>query len=172
MNDQNAEIPKKFRDWREARRFRAWELHLKRWTQAQIAEALGVTEGAVSQWFKKVREKGLQSLRSRKGGGPKPKLTPEQLENLTELLAKGPEAYGFRGDVWTRARVGAVIKKEFGVTYSEGHVGRLLGEIDWSRQKPTERASQRDEAEIARWTEETWPVLKKRPLTKEESSFS
>jgi transposase len=172
MTDQNTEIPKNFRDWREARRFRAWELHLKRWTQAQIAEALGVTEGAVSQWFKKVREQGLQSLRSRKGGGPKPKLTAEQLESLPELLTKGPEAYGFRGDVWTRARVGAVIKKEFGVAYSEGHVGRLLGKIGWSRQKPTERASQRDEAEIARWNEETWPELKKRPLTKEESSFS
>jgi len=172
MNDQNAEIPKKFRDWREARRFRAWELHLKRWTQSQIAEALGVTEGAVSQWFKKVREKGLQSLRSRKGGGPKPKLSAKHLERLPELLAKGPEAYGFRGDVWTRARVGAVIKKEFGVAYSEGHVGRLLEKIGWSRQKPAERASQRDEAEITRWNEETWPELKKRPLTKGESSFS
>ena len=172
MNDQNAEIPQEFHDWREARRFRAWELHLKGWTQAQIAEALGVTEGAVSQWFKKVREKGLQSLCSRKGGGPKPRLTVEQLESLPELLAKGPEAYGFRGDVWTRARVGAVIKKEFGVAYSEGHVGRLLSQIGWSRQKPTERASQRDEAEIARWKEETWPELKKKPLTKEEPSSS
>jgi transposase len=172
MNDQNTEIPKKFHDWREARRFRAWELHLKEWTQAQIAEALGVTEGAVSQWFKKVREKGLQSLCSRTGGGPKPGLTAEQLESLPELLEKGSEAYGFRGDVWTRARVGAVIKKEFGVAYSEGHVGRLLSKIDWSRQKPTERASQRDEAEIVRWSEETWPELKKRPLTKEEPSSS
>jgi transposase len=65
-----------------------------------------------------------------------------------------------------------VIKKELGVTYSEGHVGRLLSEIGWSRQKPTERASQRDEAKIARWNEETWPELKKRPLTKEEPSSS
>jgi transposase len=171
MTDQNAEIPKDFRDWREARRFRAWALHLKGWTQARIAEALGVTEGAISQWFKKVREKGLQSLRSRKGGGPKPKITSEQLESLPELLAKGPETYGFRGDVWTRARVGAVIEKEFGVSYSEVHVGRLLGEIGWTRQKPTERASQRDEVEIARWNEETWPEIKRRPLTKGESSF-
>jgi transposase len=155
MTNQDTEIPEKFRDWREARRFRAWELHLKGWTQARVAEALGVTEGAVSQWFKKVRKEGLQSLRSRKGGGPKPKIRSEQLEGLPELLAKGPEAYGFRGDVWTRARVGAMIEKEFGASYSEVHVGRLLGEIGWTRQKPTERASQRDEVEIARWNEET-----------------
>jgi transposase len=172
MTDEKAKTPEKFSDWREARRFRAWELHLKGWTQARIAEALGVTEGAVSRWFKRVREEGLQSLRSRKGGGPKPRITSEQLESLPELLAKGPGAYGFRGDVWTRARVGAVIEKELGVSYSEVHVGRLLREIGWTRQKPTERASQRDEVEIARWNEETWPELKKRPPTREESSFS
>lgn len=172
MNDQTEDIPKNYSHWREARRFRAWELHLIGWTQAQIAEALGVTAGAVSQWFKKVRENGLQSLRSRKGGGPNPKLTAEQLGRVPELLAKGSEAYGFRGDIWTRARVGAVIKKEFGVVYSEGHVGRLLDKVGWSRQKPAERASQRDEAEIARWNEETWPELKKKPTTTSEPSFS
>jgi transposase len=48
-----------------------------------------------------------------------------------------------------------MIEKEFGASYSEVHVGRLLGEIGWTRQKPTERASQRDEVEIARWNEET-----------------
>jgi hypothetical protein len=49
MTNQDTEIPEKFRDWREARRFRAWELHLKGWTQARVAEALGqpmVQEGA------------------------------------------------------------------------------------------------------------------------------
>jgi hypothetical protein len=39
---------------------------------------------------------------------------------LPELLAKGAEAYGFRGDVWTRARVGVVIG-------SEAMSGRVLG---------------------------------------------
>lgn len=172
MTNQTAEIPKTFHDWREARRFRAWELHLKGWTQARIAEAQGVSEGAVSRWFKQVREKGLQSLRSRKGGGPQAKITSAQLESLPGLLAQGPAAYGFRGAVWTRARVGAVIAKEFGIAYSEVHIGRLLSKIGWTRQKPIERASQRDEGEIRRWHEETWPELKKRPLTKEEVSFS
>ena len=43
-----------FGDWREARRFRAWALKEQGWSQVRIAEALGVTEGAVSQWFKAV----------------------------------------------------------------------------------------------------------------------
>jgi len=43
------EIPDMFIDWREARRFRTWELKQKFWKQCDIAEALGVTDGAVSQ---------------------------------------------------------------------------------------------------------------------------
>ena len=35
-------------DWREARRFRAFELKQDGWKQTDIAEALGVSEGAVS----------------------------------------------------------------------------------------------------------------------------
>jgi nucleotide-binding universal stress UspA family protein len=43
-------------NWREGRRLRAWELHQKGWQQRAIADALGVTQGAVSQWLKRGRE--------------------------------------------------------------------------------------------------------------------
>jgi transposase len=55
------------------------------------------------------------------------------------LLAKGAEAYGFRGDVWTASRVAEVIDRSFGVRYHRDHVGRLLREAGWSRQQPIER---------------------------------
>jgi transposase len=87
---------------------------------------------------------------------------------LPELLSAGPEAYGFRGDVWTRTRVGTVIKQEYGVSYSDGHVGRLLRRVGWSLQKPEERADQRDEEAVERWQEETWPALKKKAPKKSE----
>ena len=156
------------RDWREARRFQAWELKKKGWTQSRIAEALGVTRGAVSQWIKQVREGGVEALRHRKGGGPSPRITEEQLKRLPGLLAKGAEAYGFRGDVWTRARVGVVIEQEFGISYTLQHVGRLLDKINWSRQKPVEQASQRDEAAIERWRTEKSRELKKKPKSRVE----
>jgi len=107
-------VPTTFNDWREARRFRAWELHHEEgWNQARIAEALGVTEGAVSQWFKQVCEAGLEALLSRRReSGRKPGLTADDLRQLAEYLSRGPEAYGFRGEVWTQGRVRAVIGKE------------------------------------------------------------
>ena len=165
MDNKTKEKPQ---DWREARRLRAWELKQKGWRQDDIAEALGVTKGAVSQWISKVREGGVEALRHRKGGGPKPRMSEEQLKQLPGLLSQGAEAFGFRGDVWTRNRIGIVIKRTFGVSYSAGHVGRLLAKIGWSVQKPVERASQRNEAAIERWREERWNELKKKPSWKDE----
>lgn len=150
-------------DWREGRRLRAWELSQAGWSQAKIAEALGVTPGAVSQWLSRAKEKGVEALYRRKAPGPKPRLSAEQRARLPELLARGAEAYGFRGDIWTRERVAAVIWREFGVAYTPTHVGRILRACGWSLQKPVRRATQRDEEAIQRWREERWPEVKKRP---------
>src|SRR5215831_17670249 len=104
-------------DWREWRRLRAWELKQQGWQQCAIASALGVTEGAVSQWVRRGREGGTANLRHRPPPGPTPRLTPEQLARLPLLLALGAATFGFRGQVWTARRVTEVIRREFGVQY-------------------------------------------------------
>ncbi len=164
MDEKTKQQPK---DWREARRMRAWELHQKGWQQKDIAEALGVTSGAVSQWLKRGREEGPDALRSRRGGGPKPRLSKDQLAELTAHLAKGAEHFGFRGDVWSQPRVAELIRREFGVSYHPSHVGRILKNLGWSRQKPITRASQRNEAAIEQWRTEKWNALEKKPNKKD-----
>jgi transposase len=158
-------------NWKEARRLQAWQLKRKGWSQRQIAEALGVSEGAVSQWMTRARHGGPEALRHCPPRGAPRRLTDAQLARLPALLQPGAEAYGFRGEVWTRARVAVIIRLEFGVSYHPVHVGRLLKAIRWSPQKPVRRARQRDEAAIARWRQETWPALKggRRPRAKASS---
>ena len=150
-------------DWREERRKRAWHLKEQGWQQKDIAAALGVSEGAVSQWLKRGREQGVEALNAHPPKGVMPRLTAEQKGQMPGLLAKGAEAYGFRGDVWTASRVAVVIARTFGVRYHRDHVGRLMREAGWSRQKPVERASQRNEAAIKKWSQERWPQIKKKP---------
>jgi transposase len=149
--------------WREGRRLRAWELHQAGWKQKDIAAALGVTQGAVSQWLARARTGGPEGLRHRPAPGGVPRLSAAQRTQLPALLARGPEHYGFRGQMWTRARVAAVIQREFGVRYHPAHVSRVLRQIGWTRQKPVRRARQRQETAVQQWREERWPEIKRGP---------
>lgn len=159
-------------NWKEARRLQAWHLKQKGWSQRQIGAALGVSEGAVSQWMKRGREGGPQALHHRSPRGAPRRLSVEQLAQLPGLLQRGPEAYGFRGQLWTRGRIAAVIQLACGVSYHPRHVGRLCQALRWSPQKPARRARQRDEAAIVQWREETWPAIKRgQKLSSRRSSF-
>jgi transposase len=158
-------------DWREGRRLRAWELHQLGWKQKDIAVALGVTQGAVSQWLTRARTEGPARLRRRPAPGAQARLTLDQRSELKTLLAHGAEAFGFLGNVWTSKRVTAIIQRFFGITYHRAHVSRLLRQLGLSVQQPMVRATQRDEAVIAAWWDERWPELKKTlPSTDKPSS--
>ncbi len=135
-------------DLKEWRRMRAWQLSQAGWKQRHIAHALDVTEGAVSQWVAKARRYGPGALLARHHPGPAAKLESEQMRLIPDFLGHGAEAYGFRGEVWTCARVAKVIEEEFGVSYHKGHVSRLLKELHWTPQMPIARAIQRNEQEI------------------------
>lgn len=147
--------------WKEARRLQALSLQQKGWKQTAIAEALGVTDGAVSQWMRLVEESGAAALLARPHPGRPPELTREQKSLLPDYLSHGAEAYGFRGDVWTCERVAKVIEWEWAVHYHPGHVARLLKALHWTPQLPIARATQRDEAAIAFWRKEVWPELQR-----------
>jgi transposase len=153
-------------DWREARRRQAWELKQQGWKQKDIAQAVGVSEGAVSQWFSRVAKEGEAGLASHPPPGPQSKLTDAQKQEVLGLLAQGAEAHGFRGEVWTSGRIRDLIAWQFGVKYHPDHVRKLLREMGWSYQQPVERATQRDEAKIALWVQEHWPAVKKKPRRK------
>lgn len=137
-------------------------LKCRGWCQRDIAEALDVSEEAISRWLARARDDGPEALRARPAPGQPPRLTTDEVRSIPELLWHGPEAYGFRGQVWTCARVAKVIEWEFGVRYHKDHVGRILRGLHWTPQQPIKRAIQRDEAAIDRWRAEVWPDLLRR----------
>ena len=143
--------------WREWRRLRAVQLKRAGWYQRDIAEALGVSEVTVSRWLARARDGGLEALLDRPAPGRPSELTSAQRALIPEFLRHGPEAYGFRGRVWTCARVAKVIEQEFGVAYHKGHVARLLKELRWTPQAPIRRATRRDEAAIEHGRRVVWP---------------
>ncbi len=162
MNNTRSTLSKDASDWREGRRLRAWELKEEGFSQKQIADVLGVTEGAVSQWMRRGREGGVEGLKRRVACGASPRLTDEQRAGLAELLATyDAEDFGFTGKVWNCGRVAKLIRWQFGVSYHPAHVSRILRSLGITPQKPIRRANQRDEAAIEHWKNEHWPALKK-----------
>src|SRR3954451_5286193 len=152
-------IPPDAREWR---RLQAWHLKEQGWIQQDIATALDVSKGAVSQWLDRARRQGPQCLRSHPAPGPLPQLSAAQKRLIPDFLWHGAEAYGFRGDVWTCARFARVLEMEFGIRYHKGHVARLLRDLGWTPQVPITRALQRDEPAIEGWRDTVWPTIRQR----------
>lgn len=148
-------------NWREYRRLRAWEMHEQGYKQGEIAEALGLTQSAVSRIIARAKAGGVAALQHHKPPGRRAQLSAEQRQQLLTELAQGAEAHGFRGDVWTTARIAQFIAQRFGVQYHRDYIGPLLRQLGWSAQRPIVRASQRNEAAIEQWVEVTWSELKK-----------
>lgn len=115
-------------DWREERRLCAWKLTQAEWRETDIAEALGITKGAISQWIKRARENGVSDLRRKAASGAPRRLRDDQLAHLRNLLSESTEQNGLGGENWTYGRVADLIQREFRVSYSECHAGRLLKE--------------------------------------------
>ncbi len=86
------------------------------------------------------------------------------MAGLEQCLKQGPEQFGYLTGLWTLPRVGQLIEQQYGVCYDPSQVWRILRKLDWSCQRPTGQARERDEEAIRRWTRKRWPRLKKKAL--------
>ena len=145
----------------QSRRNKAAGLFEQGLSQSEIARRLGVTPASVCRWHQAWRGEGIQGLEVAKHLGRPRRLSAEQVEELESALLEGPGAHGFRTELWTLPRVGELIRRKFGVRYCKSNVWNVMRRLGWSLQRPTTRASERDEDAIATWKKEHWPKLKK-----------
>lgn len=156
----------------EKRRRKAGGLFDKGCSAPEVARRLGVARQVAYRWKGAWIAGGSKALASKGPAGRKPKLTPQQSQQVTDALLAGPGAQGYKTCLWTLPRVAALIEDLTGVRYHPGHVWRLLGASGFSCQRPERRAVERDEKAIRQWQRQTWPALKKRPGGRGEPSFS
>ena len=121
---------------------RAIKLKEEGMKQYRIAAVLGIGTTTLSTWLKRYKLEGESYLEPSKIGGHKKSFLSKEKElKLSKILTKKTaEAYGFEGEYWTYKRIGAVIEKEFGVSYKERSVGDLLKRMGFSWQKPQKKA--------------------------------
>lgn len=155
--------PKGSADLLEDRRKRALALLDAGHSLHEVGRRIGCGANSVMRWRNARRRGGEEALRVRFSPGRPWKLDEAQRKRLVRLLLKGAQAYGYRTNLWTTARIAELVRSEFGVEYHRDHVGRLMHSLGWSPQKPERRALERNEDEIARWKQKEWPRIKKTP---------
>lgn len=134
----------------------------------RVAEMLGCTSSWVSKTRKRYETGGEAALKTKKPGGKAPRINEAEVRLLLTELEKGAPAHGFRGEIWNRKRVGAVIFKLFGQKYDPSQVGRILKKAGWTLQKPQVKARQQNAEAVENWRQEKLPAIKKKPHRKNE----
>ena len=148
-------------DLLEDRRRRALALLDFGYSLNAVGRRIGCHASSVMRWRDCRRWGGTRALRVRCSPGRPLKLDPTKRKRLVDLLLQGPIAQGYRTNLWTTARIAAVIQREFGVQYHRDHVGRLMHSLQWSSQKPERQALERNEKAIERWKQKDWPRINK-----------
>ena len=131
----------------------------------EVARRFRVSRMSANRWRRALAAGGREALASKGAAGAQCKLTPAQLGELEAVLDAGPAACGYEDQCCTLARIAGQVWQRFGVEYTLAGMDVLLHRMGWSVQVPARRAAERDEEQIARWRQETWPVIKGRRRT-------
>lgn len=151
---------------RERVRFAAAELIEVGASDREVARRFRVTRMSANRWRRALAAGGRRALASTGPGGARCKLSPARLAELEAVLDAGPAACGWDEDqCWTLARIAEVVRRRFGVDYTLAGLDVLLHRTGWSVQVPARQAAERDEAAIAGWRQEQWPIIKGRRRT-------
>jgi transposase len=98
-----------------------------------LSDRYDVPESTLYYWLDRIADKPLaEAVEDDDRPGRPAELDGPEREALFDALADSPEAHGFEASSWTPDLVREFIEREFGVSYSLGHVRRLVRKSDAS----------------------------------------
>ena len=134
------------KDADQACRLLALALVLEGASRTAAARACGMDRQTLRDWVIRYNEEGVEGLRDRPRSGRRSRLNAEQLAELARLVEEGPDIAVHRVVRWRCVDLQAEIKARFDVEISERHVGRLLGQLKFTRLSVRPSHPQADEA--------------------------
>ena len=127
-----------------------------------VIQALGFSRSCIYTWLALYRSGGWGALKARVLRGRPLKISAAQMKWLYETVTgKTPLQFRFEFALWTREMIRMLLREEFSLQLSLTSVGRLLGQLGLSCQRPLFRAIEQDPERVRRWREEEFPVIRR-----------
>lgn len=120
-------------DGRAVRRMLAIALLLEGADRKAAAESCGMDRQTLRDWVHRYNEAGIAGLFDRKGGGARPRLSPEQQAQFVAWVEEGPDPEKDGVVRWRCVDLQARIEAAFGVKLHERTVGKHLARHGFRR---------------------------------------
>ena len=147
----------------EALRLRAVHGRELGFTEADIADLLGVSRETVSRWYSAYLQGGLDALPHQRTGRPTGSgrtLSDAQAQSIQALLDNhSPEDVAIPAPLWNRRAVQQLIKQELGIDMPIRTVGAYLRRWGYAAKRPRRHSRDQDPDEVQRWLAETYPAI-------------
>ena len=147
----------------EALRLRALHGCELGFTEAEVADLLGVCRETVCRWWSAYAQGGVDTLPQNRTGRPLGSgrvLTREQASHIQQLLRRhSPEELGIAAPLWSRRAVRDLIRQECHVVLAVRTVGLYLRRWGFTAKRPGRHSRDQDPQEVRQWLEETYPAL-------------
>lgn len=145
---------------KEKRNRLIYERHKEGISQKEIGRLYGLSQSAISEILIACR-KGVFSL-EKETRGAKPRLKQTDKEQLSKFLKeKKATDYGFPAEIWDKWTVQALVKKEFGVSYHENYIWKIMADIGFSSQKPVKKDYRQDPEKVKEFKAKKAGYIKK-----------
>jgi transposase len=150
----------------EALRLRALHGCELGFTEAEVADLLGVCRETVSRWWSAYAEGGVGALPQERSGRPLGSgrlLSEEQASHMQRLLGTHtPAELNIAAPLWSRRAVRDLIRKECDLNLAVRTVGLYLRRWGFTAKRPRRHARGQDPEEVRQWLEETYPAIEER----------
>jgi transposase len=93
----------------------------------ELSDRYGIPRSTVYYWLSRFEERPLEEAITDEDRPGRPRELDRSV--LRDVVEAGPTPYGIDHEEWTPAALRDFLDREFDVSYSEGHVRRLLGEL-------------------------------------------
>jgi transposase len=121
------------KDGKVARRLLAIALVLEGVPRKVAAESCGMDRQTLRDWVHRYNAEGLEGLSNRGGGGVKPRLSVDQMAQLSAWVEAGPSPERDGVVRWRRADLARRIEAEFDIKLQERTVGTYLAKLGFRR---------------------------------------